>query len=199
MPSPCCADLVAVLFCLSVYFVIFLILSFPFLSFLGYSSTEVEKVLDCTVIIKSVTGSRGNGIVVAPNKLLTALHGCFKNNDIFDIVDRRGISRRGFVKESWYSASRVDIAVIELNEGSTSFDRFMRVHPTPVNLGDDLSVISRRAVDGPDEVTECVEKTAVTAVISNTAIFHSTYYSEAGMSGCGVVATRPGLEIHLLS
>ena len=135
---------------------------------------------------------------MAPKKLLTALHGYFQKNSVFEIVDRHGNSRQGVVKESWYSANIVDIALIELNEDSTSFDIFMPVYTTPVKLGDDLNVISRRAVDTPEEYTECFEKSAVTAVIRNTALIHSTYYAEAGMSGCGVVTTRIGNKFALV-
>lgn len=135
---------------------------------------------------------------MAPKKLLTALHGYFQNNSVFEIVDRHGISRQGFVRESWYLANIVDIALIELNEDSTSFDSFMPVHTTPVELGDGLNVISRRAVPTPEEYTEFLETTAVIAVMRNTSLIQSTYYSEAGMSGCGVVATRVGNSFALV-
>lgn len=49
------------------------------------------------------------------------------------------------MKESWYEANVVDIALIELIEGSTSIDLFMPVHTSPLKLGDGLNVISRRA------------------------------------------------------
>jgi hypothetical protein len=136
---------------------------------------------------------------VAPNKLLTALHGYFQNNSVFEIVDRHhGISRQGFVRESWYHAGIVDIALIELNEDSTSFDSFIPVRTTPVQLGDSLSVISRRAVPTPEEYAECLETTAVTVVVRNTSLIHSTYYAETGMSGCSVVTTRVGNSFALV-
>ena len=135
---------------------------------------------------------------MTPTKLLTALHGIFRKNDKFEIIDRHGISRQGFVKETWYESSKIDIAVIELNAGSTAFRYFMPVNNTPVKLGGKLYVMSRRAVDAPDEYTECVEDCSVTAVIKNTAIVHSRYYAEAGMSGCGVVATRVGSNFALV-
>ena len=135
---------------------------------------------------------------MAPKKLLTALHGYFQNNSVFEIVDRHGISRQGFVRENWYHANIVDIALIELNEDSTSFGSFMPVRTTPVKLGDSLSVISRRAVPTPEEYAECLETTAVTVVVRNTSLIHSTYYAETGMSGCSVVATRVGNSFALV-
>jgi len=153
---------------------------------------EIEKVLDCTVIIKSGNGASGNGIIVTPTKLLTALHGFFQKNDPFQVIDRHGVSRQGFVRETWYTPSIVDIAVIELNQDSTQFDMYMPVSTIPVKIGYELCIISRRAVEGTDDYTECFEKSNVNAVIQHTAVFHSTYYAEAGMSGCAVVAVLVG-------
>lgn len=155
-------------------------------------SVEIEKVLDCTVIIKSSEGASGNGIIVTSNKIVTALHGLFGENDHFDIIDRHGHLRAGLVKKNWYSANIVDIALIVLNPGSAPFESFMPVHTTPVKLGSELGVMSRRAVPGTDEYTECYEKSNVNAIIKDTSIFHSTYYAEAGMSGCGVVTVPAG-------
>jgi hypothetical protein len=129
---------------------------------------------------------------VTPTKVLTSLHGYFSKGDPFQIIDRHGISRQGVVANAWYAQSTVDIAVIELNEGSTPFDKCMPVNTNPVEIGDDLCIFCRRAVEGTDMYTECFEKSNVNAVIPDTAIFHSTYYSEAGMSGCAVVAVQVG-------
>ncbi len=97
------------------------------------------------------------------------------------------------MKESFYTANIVDIGLIELERGAKSFNVFMPVHTTPVNLGDDLCVISRRPVGGPDEFTECLEKSSVTSIIRGTSIIHSTW-----MSGCGVVATPIGTTFALV-
>lgn len=153
---------------------------------------EVEKVLDCTVFIKSSTGARGKGIIVHPDKLLMSLHGYFKKNDPFEIVDRHGVSRRGFVLDAWYAEDEVDIAVIQLSPESRKFVSFVPVSADAVQLGDDLYFISRRAVGNSDHYTNCLERSVVTAVIDDTSIFHSTYYAEVGMFGCGVVATLRG-------
>lgn len=134
---------------------------------------------------------------MTPTKLLTSLHGYFQEGDLFVILDRRGIARQGFVKRSWYNQSTVDIAVIELVDGSAPFEFHMPVNPTPVRIGLELSVISRRAVDGSDKYIECLEKSNVNAIIDGTSIFHSTYYAEAGMSGCAVVAVLVGRTFSL--
>lgn len=155
-------------------------------------TAEVQKVLDCTVILKSSGGARGNGIVVTRNKLLTALHGYFHEGDLFDIIDRHGISRKGFVKRAWYSENVVDMAVIELNEGYKDFENQMAVNTTPVSLGTNIWVICRRPISGPDEYSDCLLKYHVSVVVDNTSLFHSAYYSEDGMSGCGVVASFVG-------
>lgn len=68
----------------------------------------------------------------------------------------------------------MDIALIELTEGSTSFDLFMPVHTCPLNLGDGLNVISCRAIDTPEEFAEYLQQSAVTVVLRYTALFHST-------------------------
>lgn len=74
---------------------------------------EIEKVLECSVIIKA-GDVRGNGVVVGPRKVLTALHGYYEKNKKFDVIDYHGVVRKGFVLKTWYEQSVVDIAVIEL-------------------------------------------------------------------------------------
>lgn len=88
----------------------------------------MKKVLDGAVLIQSPGGIHEYGIIVTPKKLVTALHGHFPKKSVIDIFDRHGISRQGFVKESWYDADVVDIALIELNDDSASFDSYMPVH-----------------------------------------------------------------------
>lgn len=60
---------------------------------------------------------------VAVNKrmLLTALHGYFNEGGKFGAIDRHGIPRKGPVEATWYEASSVDIAIIQLNEDSRRF------------------------------------------------------------------------------
>jgi hypothetical protein len=129
---------------------------------------------------------------VTHRMILTALHGLFGESDTFHIIDRRGRSRQGIVKRAWYNANTVDIALIELIGDSLSFEIFMPVNTNLVTIGNELAVMCRRAVGGTDEYIECYEKSNVNAIIPNSSIFHSTYYSEVGMSGCAVVAVHVG-------
>lgn len=74
----------------------------------------------------------------------------------------------------------------------------MPIKTDHVKLGQEICFISRRAVEDTDNYTNCFEKSHVRAIIANTAIFHSTYYAEAGMSSCSVVAARSGESFALV-
>eukprot|EP01031_Cornospumella_fuschlensis_P028311 gene28311-34183_t len=126
---------------------------------------EVDKILNCTVIIKVIDGARGNGIAVTRTKVLTSLHGLFNQGDAFNIIDCHGTIRRGSVLRSRFSSRIVDIAVLELNEGTPPFESFV-----PIYVREMLNL------SGPI----C------------TSIFRTAYFSEAGMLGCAVVTTRIG-------
>lgn len=160
---------------------------------------ESQKVLDSSVIIKSLSGARGRGIVVTSNKLLTALHGVFKQGTACEVIDWHGKVRNGFVLATWYSPPLTDIVVIQLSPHAPPFETFIPVSSSmPVRLGSEIWLVGRVPVrSGTDEYTNSVEKSVITSTMgtegSAMSTFRSTYFSESGMSAYGgVVVVRSG-------
>ena len=134
---------------------------------------QILKVLDCAVTIKAIKNdAMGQGIVVNKRMLLTALHGYFEAGDVFEVIDRHGISKSGVVKHSWYEAGIVDIAIIELNEGIVDFNHYIQVKKKPVKLGTRIALVGRKQVPGPEEYAVYYEEASVTTIVNGTCLFH---------------------------
>ena len=152
---------------------------------------KIIAALDCSVIIKAMDcDATGRGVAVNKTMLLTALHGLFKEGDKFEVIDRHGKSRKGTVKATWYEASCVDIAIIQLSESNTQFEHFIQVHKKPIKLGAQICLIGLKPTLGPEEFSTYYDPTYVTTIIGGTSLFHLRYSAEDGMSGCPVVVSR---------
>jgi len=148
---------------------------------------ETQRVLDCSVTIKSSLGMKGTGIAVSPTQLLTSLHGLFKKGEQFEVIDRHGIPRKAFTLESWYTPDAADIAIIELMPGATPFSYYISICTKPVKLRDEIYAIGRRAVGGEDEFGNFCERATVTMIVPNSAIIQTSY--RGGDSFAGIVVT----------
>jgi hypothetical protein len=152
-------------------------------------------MIDSSIIIKIESGteeSTGGGIAVSPNKAVTALHGMYEEGQEVTVIDRHGKRMGGTVRFMRYAADEVDIAVVTLN-GSAQFTEFIPYSSTPVSLLQKLSIVGLKA-DRYGEYNPYYSSVEVHYIEPYTSLFQATYYSQDGMSGCGIVSVLRGTQ-----
>ena len=132
------------------------------------------------------TVCHGQGVVVSPNLVMTALHGKFEIDESeFEITDSSNNVRIGQLYRQWFEEFRVDIALIRLKENVTPFDQAFEVSRHVPKLMDKILIASwQPTLSGSMQFG--IELSRFTFA-DDGAIYRAHYYSLDGLSGCGIV------------
>jgi hypothetical protein len=151
--------------------------------------TEVEPdwehVKKCVVIISNDL-AYGQGIVISPYLIMTALHGSFGELTPFTITALESEARTGYVLRQWYEPSKVDITLIKLNVEQVPFTNWLGVLSRPLRIDEEIAVVSlQTGLSGGLDFA--FQRTRVYMLDSNTALCRAQYYAMDGLSGAGAI------------
>jgi hypothetical protein len=143
---------------------------------------------------------RGNAVAISATKALTALHGHASVSTEVSLRDTHGIERLGRIIFSKYEANSVDIAVIQLHDDQNHFSTFVPVCRERVCLLRSIFVIRLATSLNGDESALYTTTGEVTYIEpgANSSLFRSTYQSQDGLSGAGIVVVADGGGFHIV-
>lgn len=138
---------------------------------------------------------RGNAVAVSETKALTSLHGYATLLQEVQLFDFRGIRRCGRIIFVQFEENEVDIALIELIDGS--FEFYKPVFKGKATLGMDLHVFGRTTSLVGDETLGYYETSKISCV-EPTTLVRASYHTQDGMSGAGIIVAEEHGSFHVL-
>lgn len=166
----------------------------------GLDQEILEGVADSALIIKITntaagvqTISRGSSVAISPTRAITALHGQYALGTAVRVTDKRGVTFNATVGFIEFYRDNVDIAVLNLDPNGSKFCKWTPYTLLPVCLTQRITVVGLKEVSG-GYLEVSAQEASVTVIESRpgSTLFQSTYYSEDGYSGSGVVTANYG-------
>ncbi len=143
-------------------------------------------------------GVRGNAVAISPKMALTALHGHCELGDAVRLVDSKGVSRSGTITFVEFEELKVDVALIELDEGAL-FGNYIPPAKHAVKLLQQICVVGLLpSLANPDESSGYSFSSAVMVIERDSTLFRASYYSENGLSGAGIIVTLDSGQFRLV-
>lgn len=151
----------------------------------------------------------GQGVIVAPRLIMTALHGKVEVGmafDIFGFQEEENSEEEKFADEAisstpalrrmgtgtvfkiYFEEKKFDIALIQLSEDSPPFEHCLAVAREAVGLQQPISVLScRKGTNGGYGLS--AQQSTIVMFDPRSALGRAQYFASDGMSGCGVITT----------
>lgn len=146
--------------------------------------------------ILHIGSKRENAVAVSKTKALTSLHGDASLHQEVELLDCRGMRRRGIITFVQFAENVVDIALIELI-GDRSFEFYIPVFKGKVALGMEFHVLGCTTSLVGDETLAYYESGKIISV-EPTTLVRASYYSEDGISGAGIIVAVEHGSFHVL-
>ena len=128
----------------------------------------------------------GQGVVVSPRLVLTALHGQCDNGVEFEIKSLSDIVRVGKVDVVCFEENKVDMALLRLQDGQPQFEHWLDVMNRPLQIQERVSVLSlQRGLLGSLGFSS--QATTIFMFDPDTTLCRAQYYAMDGLSGSGVI------------
>jgi hypothetical protein len=137
----------------------------------------------------------GAAVAVTMTKALAALHGYAVVGQEVQLHDCKGVARCGTVIFIQFEEKVVDIALIELKEGS--FEFCIPVFKGPVKLGLGVHIVGYATTLIGDEIGPFYESSKV-IFVEQISLVRASYYSEDSLSGAGVIVAVEDGSFHVL-
>jgi hypothetical protein len=133
------------------------------------------------------TLASGQGVVVSPRLVMTALHGSFQNGDKFDVSTTKSSTKKKLsVVHQWFESEKVDIALLQLDGDGEEFPTFLDVLARDVRRQEKVTVLSLQSgMGGADDFA--TQPATIYMFDTNTTLCRAQYYAEDGLSGSGVI------------
>lgn len=147
----------------------------------------------CVAQISNKLGD-GQGIVISPHFLMTALHGSYDVGAPFTIKFITGEVKHGTLYKQWYEADERDISLIKLNKKQSPFQHWLRVLERPIEINEKIGVLSLMP-NLKNKLKFAYQETKI-FLIEDTTLCRSQYYAMDGLSGCGAITeVQPDGEV----
>ena len=149
--------------------------------------SDLEPIAGSSVVRFQNVLKRGQGVVVSPQLVMTAVHGQCRVGTEFEIISLSNCKRQGVLDMICYKENRVDIALLRLKDGQPPFERWLRVSPRSAR-GEKLSVLSLPDNIFTGNMVFSVQGAEIHNFYEETALARAQYYSSDGMSGAPIVS-----------
>ena len=128
----------------------------------------------------------GQGVVVSPRLVMTAMHGVLEVGIPLEITSTSGTTRIGVVSRVYFEANRMDIALIRLDDGQPPFEHWLGVMTRPpINLEPIVVLSLQEGLAGGLDFAS--QPSTIFMFDSKTTLCRAQYYAMNGLSGCGIV------------
>lgn len=143
----------------------------------------------------------GQGVIVSPRLVMTALHGGFAINTKFK---ESSTNKKMVLLAQWFEKENVDMALLQLEDDEVSFPKFLEILTREVVYQEKISVVSLQNGMG-GALDFAAQRSSIFMFDSKTTLCRAQYYAADGLSGSGVITEVEGdgnvrvIGVHVLT